>query len=111
MFAFVNSIQLCGVYRLGRTAICPRQQISVFSSRTAMMCTNISRDDVRKTARLAQLELSDEELDKVTPDFKKIIGFIDRMNEENVEGVEPMARPYDVEILTRPDEPKQFPDV
>ena len=66
---------------------------------------------MQKTARLAQLELSEEEINKITPEFQKIISFIDQMSSLDVEGVEPMARPYDLQNVVRDDKPVVFPEV
>lgn len=74
-------------------------------------CVNVSREDVQKTARLAQLELKEEELGQATKDFQNIVTFFDSMNELDVDGVEPMARPHDSENVMREDVPVQFNDV
>lgn len=75
------------------------------------MCSPVDRDQVEKTAHLAQLELSEEEVNKLTPEFQKIINFIDKMSELDLDGVDPMPRPLDAENVVREDTPKMFDNV
>lgn len=72
---------------------------------------SVSREDVEKTARLACLSLSEDEIEKVTPEFQKIIDFVDRMSDLDIEGVEPMARPHATHNVIREDIPRMFSDV
>jgi aspartyl-tRNA(Asn)/glutamyl-tRNA(Gln) amidotransferase subunit C len=71
----------------------------------------VDRDVVVKTARLAQLELSDDEIEKLTPEFQKMIGFVETISELDLEGVEPMSRVEDTTNVWREDVPVSFPDV
>mmetsp|Transcript_2383 Transcript_2383/g.7119 ORF Transcript_2383/g.7119 Transcript_2383/m.7119 type:complete len:98 (-) Transcript_2383:477-770(-) len=53
--------------------------------RVTVRCSSsveVTREVVEKTARLAQLDFSPEELDRVTPEFKKIIGFVEQVGVE-----------------------------
>lgn len=81
-------------------------------SRTLVIaCTKASREEVQRIANLAQLELSDEEVTKLTPEFQKVIDFFNSMNEVNLDGIEPMSTPNDSRNVTREDKPVLFPDV
>jgi aspartyl/glutamyl-tRNA(Asn/Gln) amidotransferase C subunit len=71
----------------------------------------VDRDVIVKTARLAQLELSDVEIEKLTPEFQKIISFVETISELDLEGVEPMSRVEDTNNVWRDDVPVSFPDV
>lgn len=73
-------------------------------------CADVSRDDVLKTARLAQLEVKEGEVEQVTKEFRKIIDFFNDMKELDVDGIEPMARPHDIENVVREDVPIRFDD-
>lgn len=75
-----------------------------------LACADVSREDVLKTARLAQLEVKEEEVEQVTDEFRKIIEFFNNMKELEVDGVEPMARPHNVENVMREDDPVRFDD-
>lgn len=45
----------------------------------------MTREVVVKTAKLAQFEMSEEELDRMTSDFKGIIGFVEQVRENACE--------------------------
>jgi aspartyl/glutamyl-tRNA(Asn/Gln) amidotransferase C subunit len=74
-------------------------------------CAAVSRETVVKTAKLAQLYLSDAEVDTLTPEFQKIVGFVGAMSELDVEGIEPMSRVEDTTNVLRDDVPVAFPDM
>mmetsp|Transcript_2382 Transcript_2382/g.7115 ORF Transcript_2382/g.7115 Transcript_2382/m.7115 type:complete len:133 (-) Transcript_2382:279-677(-) len=81
--------------------------------RVTVRCSSsveVTREVVEKTARLAQLDFSPEELDRVTPEFKKIIGFVEQMNSLDIEGVEPTLRLEDVSNVLRDDKISDFPN-
>lgn len=74
-------------------------------------CARISHDEVVKTAKLAQLELKDDEVEQTTEEFRKIIDFFNTMSQLDLQNVEPMARPSEGFNMFRNDEPKQFDDM
>lgn len=51
----------------------------------------ISREDVLHVARLARLELSEPELEKMREQLNSILTYIDRLKELDVTGVEPTS--------------------
>jgi aspartyl-tRNA(Asn)/glutamyl-tRNA(Gln) amidotransferase subunit C len=51
---------------------------------------NIDKDTVDKVAHLARLELSPEETDTMINDMNRILGFMDKLNEIDTTGVEPL---------------------
>jgi aspartyl-tRNA(Asn)/glutamyl-tRNA(Gln) amidotransferase subunit C len=51
----------------------------------------ITRTDVEKIAELARLELTAEETDSFSEQLSAIIGYIDKLNEVDTTGVEPMS--------------------
>lgn len=66
----------------------------------------ITAKEVRYVADLANLKLSEEEVTKFEQDLNEILGHIDRLNEIDTNGVEPMAQVlYDAEetATLRPD--------
>ncbi|TWU41971.1 Asp-tRNA(Asn)/Glu-tRNA(Gln) amidotransferase subunit GatC [Novipirellula artificiosorum] len=65
----------------------------------------LSTDDVRRLARLARLELSDEEIDAIGPQITKILGFVEQLSELDTDDVEPMTTALDVDNRWRPDQP------
>ncbi|CAN5508446.1 Asp-tRNA(Asn)/Glu-tRNA(Gln) amidotransferase subunit GatC [soil metagenome] len=46
--------------------------------------------DVRKVAKLAHLEISDEEVALYTPQMANIVSYIEQLNELDTENIEPM---------------------
>ena len=51
----------------------------------------IDQDTVEKIAHLARLELTGEEKTEMIKDMNKILGFMDKLNEIDTTGVEPMV--------------------
>jgi aspartyl-tRNA(Asn)/glutamyl-tRNA(Gln) amidotransferase subunit C len=52
----------------------------------------ISREDVLKVAALANLELSDTEVDTFRGHLDDILTYIDKLNEVDTSGIEPMTQ-------------------
>jgi aspartyl-tRNA(Asn)/glutamyl-tRNA(Gln) amidotransferase subunit C len=67
----------------------------------------IDRDQVLHVARLARLELSDEDLERMSGELSTILEHVERMNELDLEGVEPTSHVVDLENVLRPDEPRR----
>jgi len=57
-------------------------------------------------ARLARLRLSDEEVEAMVEELPKILGHIEKMEELDLEGVEPTSHVVELENVLRPDEPR-----
>lgn len=70
--------------------------------------TEVTRAQVVQTARLARLEIREDEISQVSQEFQNIIQLFDKLSDVNVDGVEPMARPHDSENVIREDEPVRF---
>ncbi|MCB0712694.1 MAG: Asp-tRNA(Asn)/Glu-tRNA(Gln) amidotransferase subunit GatC [Ignavibacteriae bacterium] len=56
------------------------------------MHTNITQEEVRRVAALAKLRFSDEEIESFTEQFDRIVAYVEKLNEVDCTGVEPMAR-------------------
>ncbi len=52
---------------------------------------SVTKDDVRKVARLSRIAVPDERLEELAGELNGIMGWIDQLNEVNVDGVEPMT--------------------
>ena len=64
-----------------------------------------SSDEVMaNTERLAKLGLTDEEREKSKEEMEKILGYVDKLNELDTEGVEPLVSLFPVENVFRKDE-------
>ncbi len=66
----------------------------------------ISPEDVSYVARLARLRLSEEEQERMTRELQAVLGYVEHMNELDLEGVEPTARVVDLVNVLREDEPR-----
>ena len=52
---------------------------------------NIDKETVEKVAHLARLELAEDEKGKMIADMNKILGFMDKLNEIDTSGIEPLV--------------------
>ena len=66
----------------------------------------IDREQVLHVARLARLELSDEEIERMSGELSTILGHVERMNELELGGVEPTSHVIPLENVLRADEPR-----
>lgn len=63
----------------------------------------ISTDDVKHVAKLARLELTDEEIKKYSEQLGDILKYVEQMNEVDTTGVEPMPHPIPIYNVMRDD--------
>jgi len=63
----------------------------------------ISREDVVHVARLARLELSDTEMERMREQLNGILGYIDKLKELDVSGVEPTSHAVPLVNVMRED--------
>jgi aspartyl-tRNA(Asn)/glutamyl-tRNA(Gln) amidotransferase subunit C len=54
----------------------------------------ISRDEVLKIADLAKLHFSEEELDAFTAQFQHLLNYIEKLEEVDVEAIEPTSHVF-----------------
>jgi aspartyl-tRNA(Asn)/glutamyl-tRNA(Gln) amidotransferase subunit C len=66
----------------------------------------ISRDEVLHVARLARLELSEEELDRFAEQLSAILEAVGKVAELDLSDVEPTAHPLDLSNVWAEDEPR-----
>ena len=64
---------------------------------------SISRQDIEKVALLARLQLTDEELSKMTVELGQIVGYVDQLAEVDTSGIEPMAHAIETVNVFRDD--------
>ena len=60
--------------------------------------------DVKYVAHLARISLSPEEEQKLAAQLGNILGYIEKLKQADVTGVEPTAHPFPLVNVTRPDE-------
>ena len=61
----------------------------------------IDRDQVLHVARLARLELTEEELERMAGELSGILDHVERMNELDLDGVEPTSHVVRLENVLR----------
>lgn len=66
----------------------------------------ISRKDVEHIARLARIELTEEEKTKLEKDLRATLEFVEKLNEVNTDSVEPAAGGTELLNITRGDKEK-----
>jgi aspartyl-tRNA(Asn)/glutamyl-tRNA(Gln) amidotransferase subunit C len=67
----------------------------------------ISRDDVAHLSRLARIEATDAELDRLSGELAVILDAVARVSEVAAEDVPPMSHPLPLTNVTRPDVPHE----
>ncbi len=67
---------------------------------------NLDKATVEKLAHLARLEFSEKEKEEMLKDMNKIMAFVDKINEMDLEGVEPLIYLTEEENVLRKDEVK-----
>lgn len=65
----------------------------------------ISREQVLHVARLARLELTDDEVQRMTADLDRVLDHIEKISELDLDQVPPTSHVVEVENALRPDEP------
>ena len=66
----------------------------------------LDRDQVLHVARLARLELSDDEVERMSVELSKVLDHIEKIRELDLEGVPPTSHVIDVVNALRADEPE-----
>lgn len=74
-----------------------------------MPADRLSPESVRKVARLGRLELSDTQVEKFAGQLTQVLGYIERLRELDLEGVQPLTNPADALNCLAPDEPSAAP--
>jgi aspartyl-tRNA(Asn)/glutamyl-tRNA(Gln) amidotransferase subunit C len=65
-----------------------------------MLLTN---DDVKKVASLAKLDFDEQELSRFTEQMAKIVSFVEKLNEVETDGIDPMSHPLGLDSVLRQD--------
>jgi aspartyl-tRNA(Asn)/glutamyl-tRNA(Gln) amidotransferase subunit C len=66
----------------------------------------LSRDQVLHVARLARLELTDDEVEHFAGELSKVLDYIETIEELDLADVEPTSHVVPIENALRPDEPR-----
>lgn len=66
----------------------------------------IDREQVLHVARLARLRLDDAEIERMSSELSGILGHIEKIEELDLDGVEPTSHVVTLENVLRADEPR-----
>jgi aspartyl-tRNA(Asn)/glutamyl-tRNA(Gln) amidotransferase subunit C len=66
----------------------------------------IERDQVLHVAKLARLRIEDDEVESMSSELSAILDHVERINELELEDVEPTTHVVALENVLRPDEPR-----
>ncbi|MDC1310871.1 Asp-tRNA(Asn)/Glu-tRNA(Gln) amidotransferase subunit GatC [Burkholderiales bacterium] len=64
---------------------------------------SLTKQDVKKAADLARIEITDQEAEDALDPLKKVFTLIEEMQQLNTENVEPMAHAQDISTRLRDD--------
>ena len=67
----------------------------------------LDRDQVLHVARLARLELTEDEVDRMAAELSHVLDHIEAIRELDLEGVPPTAHPLELENAWAEDEPRR----
>ena len=84
--------------------------ITITSILNLLLKTMIDREQVRKVAHLARLELTASEEDQFTTQLGDIFDYFEQLSELDVTNVEPTTRAIDVSNVTREDNLQPYPN-
>jgi aspartyl-tRNA(Asn)/glutamyl-tRNA(Gln) amidotransferase subunit C len=70
--------------------------------------TKLTRDDVFKLAKLARIDLTEEEVDKFSAEFNEILRYVEQLQAVDVEGLAPTSQVTGLVNVTRKDEVKDY---
>jgi aspartyl-tRNA(Asn)/glutamyl-tRNA(Gln) amidotransferase subunit C len=69
---------------------------------------DLTRDDVLKLARLARLDLSDEEVDSFRSELDEILHYVEQLDDVDITGLEPTSQVTGLVNVTRDDVEKSY---
>ena len=64
---------------------------------------SVDTDTVKRVARLARIKVTDQRAAEMTGELNKILGFVEQLDEVNIDGVEPMTSVVDQVMKKRAD--------
>ena len=65
---------------------------------------SIDKETARRVAKLARIKVEEGELDALAGEFNAILGFVEQLNEVDVDDVEPMVSVEPMRLKRRADE-------
>lgn len=66
--------------------------------------SKLSKQDILKLASLSRLTLTDEEIDQFGNEISAILGYVEQLQQIDLDGLEPTTQVSGLKDVTRPDE-------
>lgn len=70
--------------------------------------SKLTREDILKLARLARLDISDDEVEEYSGELSAILEYVEQLGKVDIEGLEPTLQITGLTNVTRPDEVKSY---
>ena len=70
--------------------------------------SKLTREDILKLARLARLDISDDEVEEYSNELSAILEYVEQLGKVDIEGLEPTLQITGLTNVTRPDEIKSY---
>ena len=64
---------------------------------------SVNIEQVRHIAKLARIQMSEEELERLLPELNNILGWVEQLGEVNTDGIEPLTAVIDQKLRLRDD--------
>jgi aspartyl-tRNA(Asn)/glutamyl-tRNA(Gln) amidotransferase subunit C len=69
---------------------------------------HLTKDDVLKLARLARIDLTDEEVAKFESEFNAILGYVEQLQDVDISGLKPTSQVTGLTNVMRKDKVKSY---
>lgn len=63
----------------------------------------ITKEEVQHIAKLARLNMDEEEKEKFTKELSSILNYVEKLKKVNVDKIKPTSHPFDIENVKRRD--------
>jgi aspartyl-tRNA(Asn)/glutamyl-tRNA(Gln) amidotransferase subunit C len=70
--------------------------------------SKLSRDDILKLARLARLNVTDEEVEEYSQELTEVLQYVEQLNDVDISGLEPTLQVTGLTNVTREDVPRDY---
>ena len=64
---------------------------------------SVTKEDVKHIAKLAKLEIREDEINDFTSQFNDVLKYVEKLNELDTDNIEPLSHPVDGENVFRKD--------
>lgn len=68
----------------------------------------LTKQEVEHIAKLSRIELNDSELEAMRKDLSSIIGYVEKLKEVDIEGIEPATHSIDLKSVFRKDKKNEI---